>query len=210
MAYLLSLNETLQTMASASSSLDEHIKWGVMNLAVGALVGTTVLLALEVVRLTGKMIACAMQLSFSQMVDPNSGTNSDAVTASMYFLFSLVFVEAGGIFILLDIMLSTFDIVPLTDFIIKPTIWYEIAFTFGETFTYAVLLGAPFLMIGLLLNIALGVISKGAPSMNLFSIGFPMAIFLGILGLYLIMPSLLQEMFTYFMVLKKDYLGLIH
>lgn len=209
MAYLLSLHEPLQQMA-VTQSFDEHIKWGAMNLVVGIIVGSVVLLALELVRMTGKMIAYSMQLSFSQMVDPNSGSNSDAITATLYFIFSLIFMEAGGIYILIDIMLSTFDVVPLTGFVIKKTLWVEIALTFGKTFVYALLLGIPFLTIGLLLNIALGVISKGAPSMNLFSIGFPMAIFLGILGLYLIMPHLVRELFTYFVVLKNDYLTLLH
>ncbi|CAH7370805.1 Flagellar biosynthesis protein FliR [Vibrio chagasii] len=208
MAFILAMHDDIWLTADVSLELSEHVQWGFMNLVIGALTGFVLLFSLEVVRLTGKIISYAMQLSFSQMVDPSTGTNQDAISTLLYFVFSLIFMEAGGIIIMVDILSSTFHIVPLTNFVIKPSLWYEIAFTFGKTFLYGVLLALPFLMAKMLMDTGLGVISKSAPSMPLFQLGFPCAILLGLLGLKLIMPMLITDLFVYFMKMRTEYLDL--
>lgn len=178
----------------------------IYNSFIGFVFGVVLLMAFEAIKMAGKMMAFAMQMGFLQMVDPTSGKTSDAVSSFTYVVFALVFVGFGGMSMFYDVLEFSFVGYPLTEPFFADQQLMRLAATFSYTFLYGALIAIPFTACGLLINTALAVISKSAPSMNLFTIGFPTCIFLGIVGMQLLGESIYLDMLHYLFKLKNYHL----
>ena len=204
---VLSGNSTFKEMHLGDNPVSFDVLLAVGNSFIGFVFGLVVLLAFSMVKMAGKMTAFAMQMGFLQMVDPASGKNSDAVSTFMYIVFSLVFVSSGGLTMFFKVLESSFVQYPLTSPYFKGEQLLKLVSTFSYTFLYGTLIAIPFTATGLLINTALAVISKSAPSMNLFTIGFPTCIFLGLIGMHLLGEQVYLDMLYYLFKLKTFHLG---
>lgn len=182
---------------------------GLENMFVGFVYGVAVLMATNFIHIAGKVIAFAMQMGFAQMVDPVNGQNSDTVSKLIFVIFSLCFMDAYGIVFILEIFESSFVAYPLFGASFEEVALLDLAKSLSLAFLYGVMMAIPFMGVGLLINVALAVISKSAPSMNLFSIGFPLAIVLGIIGLMLSSTDIISDLMIFFVNLKDKYLMIL-
>ncbi len=203
---ILSGNEAFIKLYVGDSAPTFDLLLVIGNSFVGVVFGLVVLLAFQMVKMAGKMTAFAMQMGFLQMVDPANGKSSDAVSTFMYIVFSLVFVSSGGLMMFFDVLEASFVKYPLTSPFFIGDQLFNLVTSFSYTFLYGTLIAIPFTAAGLLINTALAVISKSAPSMNLFTIGFPTCIFLGIIGMYLLGEQIYLDMLHYLFKLKHFHL----
>lgn len=175
------------------------------NLIVGFLYGGSLLLIWEIIAIAGVIIAYASGLGMLQMIDPASGGNSGVITNLLRVVFTMIFVSSGGLLLFIEFFAGSFGAFPITGITFDEITFYKIVEEFAQVFKFGVLIALPFTGAALLLNTALAVVSKSAPAMNLFTIGFPLSVLLGILALALVMPTLIADIYTYVLSLSENY-----
>lgn len=163
------------------------------NAFIGFIYGVALLCTFEVITIMGTVIANACQMGFASMVDPANGTNNSVVSNLFMIIYSLFFVSGGGLIGFITFFGDSFSYYPAMGSNILAMDLRGFAVQFGNVFSMALVLGLPFVAASLLLNTGLAVVSKMAPSFNLFSIGFPLCIMCFILSLGVCMPAVLSS-----------------
>lgn len=166
---------------------------GLRELFNQVFIGVVMGLILQVVNAAlvvgGQAISASMGLSMANLVDPNMG-NVPVIAQFLLICSTLIFLGLGGHVLVISMLLESFNLVPigvsiqlssLFDLVIK---WSAMIFLGG------VLLAMPILVALLFINIGLGVITRAAPALNIFAVGFPAMILAGILLLSMTMPAI--------------------
>lgn len=158
---------------------------------VGFAIGFIARVILAAVELAGETIGLQMGLSFAGFFDADSG-QLNAVSRLLNTLSLWAFVAIGGPALLLAAVIRSFDIIapatPIEEWIgrIQP------AGLGAGLFELGIMIALPFMVLLLFVNLGLGIVSRVAPQLNIFAIGFPITIGSGLLLLMLTMPLLHQ------------------
>lgn len=137
----------------------------------------------------GDWLAQSMGLGFAQLVDP---TTPQATVLSGLFamLMWALLLTSGGHLLLLDLLVRSYAAMPSAGALFEPGRLGAIAgwggYAIASGFIAALPVGAALLMV----NLAIGVAARSAPQLNLFAIGFPMMLLIGLLALPLALPAL--------------------
>jgi flagellar biosynthetic protein FliR len=159
---------------------------------IGATIGFTVRLMFAAFDLAGELIGLQMGLNFAGFFDPQSGGTGTAVTTYMSTVTSLLFIALNGHLLMLHAVTMSFEVFPVSDDVLgflrqaSPLQWGK------SLFQLALLVALPVLALVLFLNVVLGVISRVAPQFNIFAVGFPATIGLGLIGLAAGLPLIEQ------------------
>lgn len=156
------------------------------ELVVGLAIGFVLRLATEAALLAGQLISTGMGLSFATVVDPQNG--GMPLLGRFYIIISsLLLLATNAHLSLIALLGQSFQVLPIGSGGIGPEDARAIA-EFGTVmFAGAVQLALPSVVAILMVNIAFGVISRAAPTLNLFAVGFPITI---MLGLFIIVLSI--------------------
>lgn len=159
------------------------------NILIGTMLGFAVRLVFAALELTGELIGLQMGLSFAGFFNPASGQTQNAVGNFMSLLALLMFVAIDGHLMLLHALAESFRQFPLTgDAGGLPMSFEAMARSGAGIFSTALQLALPFLAVTLLTNILLGVMARIAPQLNIFAVGFPLTILVGLTTLMLMLP----------------------
>lgn len=160
--------------------------------ALGALMGLTLQIALAAVVVAGQALSSSMGLSMASLIDPQLG-NVPVISQLLVMLASLVFLGTGGHGVLIATLLESFRSLPPGSGVLTPAAIDRVLVWSGLMFTGAVLAALPVLVMLLLVNIGLGVVTRAAPSLNLFSMGFPALVGVGLIVLWLSLDGVLRR-----------------
>lgn len=162
----------------------------VQQLLIGLAIGFIVQVAFDALLLAGQVIANTMGLGFATMVDPSRGA-STVVVGQFFLIFGmLLFVSVDGHIVLLGVLADSFRwLPPGPDGLAAPG-FALVASWGGKMFSAGTVIALPAVVGLLLVNLALGVVSRAAPQLNLFAVGFPASMLLGFAMLMLSLPSL--------------------
>lgn len=155
------------------------------QMVVGAAMGFALKLAFEAMSLGGELVASSMGLSFAQTVDPAHGQSAPMLGQFYLLLATLIFLAMNGHLELIALLATGMHgaswqmAMPSGN-----TLWSLVGFA-SHLFSGAVLVALPALASLLVVNLGFGAISRAAPAMNLFSIGFPISICLGFIAVWL-------------------------
>ncbi|MDP2808790.1 MAG: flagellar biosynthetic protein FliR [Rhodocyclaceae bacterium] len=155
---------------------------------IGLLLGFTLRLAFIAVDVAGELIGLQMGLSFAVFYDPQSSGQTPVITEFLGLLATLLFLAMNGHLLALSALAESFALLPVvtTPFAVKG-LSVVMAWA-GTLFATGVLLSLPLVAALLIANIAMGVLARVAPQMNLFAVGFPVTITAGFAVLMLTMP----------------------
>jgi flagellar biosynthetic protein FliR len=103
-------------------------------------------------------------------------------------LATLVFLSIGGHLIIIEMMLDSFRLIPINEFYVNREMLWAILQWSSLIFSGAIMIALPAMVTMLLTNSAMGVISRAAPALNVFAVGFPASLFLGLVMSYLLIP----------------------
>lgn len=153
------------------------------ELMTGMAIGFVLRLATEAALLAGQLISTGMGLSFATVVDPQQG--GMPLLGRFYIIIgSLVLLASNAHLALIAILAQSYGVAPIGDGLGAADA--RAIVDFGSLmFSGAVQLALPSVVAILMVNIAFGVISRAAPTLNLFAVGFPMTIMLGLVILVL-------------------------
>jgi flagellar biosynthesis protein FliR len=161
----------------------------VHNILIGVMLGFAVRLIFAALELAGELIGLQMGLSFAGFFNPASGMAQNAVGSFMSLLALLMFIAIDGHLMLLHALGESFRLFPLVGGSgALPLGMDELVRLGGGMFSIALSLALPFLAVMLLTNVVLGVLARVAPQLNVFAIGFPLTILVGLSTLMLLLP----------------------
>lgn len=160
------------------------------NIVLGVLIGFTVRLVFAALEVAGEIVGLQMGLSYAGFFNPATGQAQNAVGNFMSLLALLMFVAIDGHLWLLHALAESFRLYPLTGTATLPLDFGQAARLGADIFTVGLTIALPFVAVMLLTNIVLGVLARVAPQLNIFAVGFPLTILVGLSLLFLLLPYL--------------------
>jgi flagellar biosynthesis protein FliR len=163
----------------------------VQQLVIGLAIGFSMRLVFAAVDMAGQLIGMSMGLGFASFYDPQSHGQSTAVNQFLVLLTMLIFLGLDGHLMIVTALANSFISMPiaLDGSGINPmkiALWGETIFSAG------LLLALPAVTALLITNMALGILTRTAPQLNLFGVGFPVTLSVGFVVLALALPSMLK------------------
>ncbi len=159
------------------------------QVAVGIAIGFAARVAFGAVTLAGDLIGLQMGLSFAGFVDPQHGGQSPLVGSYLTTLAMLVFLSLDGHLALLAAVVDSFRSVPVGPDLLGALRWESLAALGAQLFAWGLHIALPVVAAMLLVNLALGAMTRAAPQLNLFSVGFPVTLLAGLGLIALMLPA---------------------
>jgi flagellar biosynthetic protein FliR len=199
-AIAVAITPTLPTMPSVEPASGAGLLVLAQQMLIGFAMGFTMRLVFTAVDMAGNMISNQMGLGFATAYDPQSASQTVVVSEFLGMLALLTFMAINGHLMVIATLVRSFTALPIGAEAIASSTWSNIANAGGVIFSSGVLLALPVMVALMITNIALGVLGRVAPQLNLMAIGFPITIILGFAALFVGMSYLgapLQQMFEH-------------
>lgn len=165
----------------------------ISQVMIGLTSGFVLQLAFATVVFSGQSIALSMGLGFSTMVDPQSGQQVPVLSQFYTITATLIFIGLDGHLLLIQMLVDSFKTLPVgVDGIDKTGIWLVLKWS-SRVFVAGFLLAMPVVASLLLVNIIFGVASRAAPQLQIFAVGFPVTLMLGLLLVWKTLPDQLDQ-----------------
>lgn len=165
-----------------------------LSIAAEALVGLALGFILQIAfaapLIAGELIGGSMGIGFANMIDPNSGRSSPAIGQFLSILLTLLFLSIDGHLVLVDTVARSYTALPPGAAWMAPDQLRDIALFGGYAFFAGLLLALPVGFLLLCLNLVVGMISRSAPALNLFSIGLPASLAVGVIAMAAAFPAM--------------------
>lgn len=174
---------------------------GILILFQQTLIGIAMGLVLRVVfaalDLMGEIISLQMGLSFATFFDPVAGGQTAVIGEFLTLISTLVFLSLNGHLLMVDALARSFEWLPVSATLPHKGGWLVLARFGASIFASGLLMALPVVTALLITNIALGVLTRAAPQLNLFAIGFPITLTVGF-GVLLLALGHLAPLLQYF------------
>lgn len=161
----------------------------IQQLIIGVAIGFISAMVLDTFVIAGQVVAMQTGLGFASIVDPVNGINVPAVGQFYLILATLLFWAFDGHLSMITMVVMSFEAFPIGEAWFQPEQFKEIAHWAGWMFVAAVTLSLAPIVSLLIVNLAFGVMTKAAPQLNIFSIGFSIAQIMGLLIIWLTMDN---------------------
>ena len=167
----------------------------VQQILIGASLGFAVRIVFAAVEFAGEMVGLQMGLNFAGFFNPMTGGEATATSRFFGTVVSWLFIVTGGHLLLIAAVVQSFYAFPVGPepfaFLraVQPQVWG------AEVFSLGLWIALPMTAMLLFVNLVMGIISRVAQQMNIFSIGFPITVSVGLIGMLLTLP-MMQVPFT--------------
>jgi len=162
---------------------------------IGLVLGFAVRIVFAAVEMAGEIIGLQMGLNFASFFDPATASQTNAAGRLFGSMVALLFIVVDGHLAVIVALVHSFDAFPVsTDVLgwlrmLQPQAWG------AEVFHIGLWIALPLVGMLLFVNIVLGVISRVAPQINVFAVGFPITLSVGLIGMLVTLP-MMQSPFT--------------
>ena len=160
------------------------------QMAVGAAMGFAMRVVFTMVDVAGELTSLQMGLGFATFFDPQHGAHTPVVAQFLGLLTSLTFLAINGHLMMLATLAESFRALPVGAGFGDAAPWLALARWGGTIFASGLMLALPVVAALLITNVALGILTRAAPQLNLFAVGFPVTILVGWAVLALSLPML--------------------
>jgi len=161
---------------------------------VGLAIGLAMQLVFAAVTLAGDLIGLQMGLSFAAFVDPQNAEEAPIVGGFLSLILMLVFLAINGHLALVAALVDSFTVMPVGPEGWKALDAMRLVAAGSGLFATGVTIALPVVGALLLVNLTLGVLTRTAPQLNLFAVGFPVTLAVGLVMLLLSMPFALPAL----------------
>ena len=160
------------------------------QLLIGLAIGFVAQSVFDALVLAGQLIASTMGLGFASMLDPTRGAATPVVGQFYLILGLLLYLAMDGPLVLLGTLSNSFQWLPVGPAAFDGPGLGLLAGWGSQLFAAGLLIALPAVVALLLVNIAMGVVSRAAPQLNLFAVGFPVSLLAGFAVMVLALPAL--------------------
>jgi len=180
-----------------------------LSIAAEALVGFAMGFILQIAfaapLIASELIGGAMGIGFASSIDPQNGRSSPALGQFFSIMLTLLFLSMDGHLVLVDMVVKSYAALPPGQAWLGADRFKAIAFFGGYAFLAGLLLALPVGFLLLCLNLVVGMMSRAAPALNLFSVGLPASLAVGVVALASAFPA----MGDYMQVIVQEALGAV-
>jgi flagellar biosynthesis protein FliR len=161
---------------------------GAQQLMIGLAIGFTLRIALTAAETAGQLIGLQMGLGFAVFFDPQSSAQTAVVGQFLGMFAILVFLSMDGHALVIAALARSFSTLPIGPGRLAPKGLQLLVEWGGEIFRIGLLISLPVVAALLITNTAVGVMTRAAPQLNIFAVGFPLTLAVGFFGLWLAVP----------------------
>jgi flagellar biosynthetic protein FliR len=162
------------------------------QIGIGVAIGFLLQLAFNALIFGGQVMAYSMGLGFAHMMDPTNGVQVPVVSQYWLIMAMLAFLLSNSHLILIAMVAESFSVLPVAiDGISRAGLW-EIVSWGSRMFASGVLMALPVIISLLLINLGMGVVSRAAPQLNIFAVGFPVTLTMGFILMWITVPHVLS------------------
>lgn len=158
------------------------------QILIGLIMGMTLRIVFAAIDLAGDLIGLQMGLSFAVFYDPQSSGQTPVITEFLSLFASLIFLAMNGHLVSLAALAESFTLLPISAQPFSIHGFSGLLSWSGAMFSSGLLLSLPLVTALLIANLSLGVLTRMAPTLNLFAIGFPVTLAAGFIVLSLSLP----------------------
>jgi flagellar biosynthetic protein FliR len=148
-------------------------------------------LIFDALAMGGQLLSNTMGLGFAFNVDPLRGVSTPVLGQLYMILVTLTFLAINGHLVLIEILAQGFTTLPIGMSGLDGAMVWRVVEWGGQLFAGALTVALPGMAALLIVNLAFGVMSRAAPTLNLFAVGFPITLIAGLVIMYVGLPSVL-------------------
>jgi len=160
----------------------------IQQLLIGMAIGFIMRIVFAAVEAAGEIVGLQMGLGFASFFDPQSAGQTIVISQFFNLLASLLFLAVNAHLLLLGILVESFKSLPISPQPLSTAGFYSVANYGSVVFSVGLQLALPLIAILLMTNLALGILTRSAPQLNIFAIGFPITLGVGLIALDITLP----------------------
>ncbi len=166
---------------------------------IGVIIGFFESMIFGAFTLGTQFFSIQMGLGMSQVFDPITQEETPILSSLFYLIALLVFVGMGGMHMIIRAAVDSFEMLPTVDFVVNKEVMLDtVVRYFSMMFLIALKLAFPIMATGTVLAVALGLLGKASPQLNIMSFGLPIQYGVGLLVLMLVLPAMIEMFGTLF------------
>lgn len=163
------------------------------QILIGVSIGFVMSIAFAAIEAAGEIMGLQMGLGFASFFDPQSAGNTLVISQFLSLLGVLVFVAVNAHLFMLNALVESFTLLPVSAAPLSGKGFLNLADYGSAVFSIGLQLSLPVVAVLLLTNLALGILTRSAPQLNIFAIGFPITLGIGLISLSLVLPILAPQ-----------------
>lgn len=161
---------------------------------IGISMGLCMRIIFVALELAGQAIGQLMGLMLASMVDPANGNQVPIIGQFYLLLATLLFLAIDGHLMMIAVLAESFNSMPIAAAGITTNGAWEVLMWAGHIITTSVMVALPAIVSLLIVNLAFGVMTRSAPQLNIFAVGFPIMILLGVIVVFFSLHSFIPHM----------------
>jgi len=151
----------------------------IQQVLIGIIMGFLLQMFFHVFVIGGQMMAMQMALGLASMVDPANGISVTIIAQFYLMLVTVVFLASNGHLVMFEVLLESFHAMPIGEDFPVTNIW-ALLDAASWMFVGGLLMALPAVTALLIVNLTFGVMTRAAPQLNVFSLGFPVSMVFGL------------------------------
>lgn len=164
-------------------NLLEYILACIQELLFGAVMGFVLTAMFNITLTAGSIVDTQIGFSMASIYDPQNNSQAPLSGSLLNLMLLIIFFGVDGHLKLIEVLYRTVETVPIGTAMAAPDIMWVSAEVMSRSFVLAVMVAMPVLGAGLMIEVALGAIIKTVPQMNMFVVGIPVKVIIGLLVL---------------------------
>ncbi len=181
----------------------------IREVMLGLVLGYAVLLLFIGIQFAGQLAGLQMGLDIVDVIDPHSSGSISIMGQYLNILAILILLMIDGHHLVLQGLARSFEVIPLGGVVLKEAVMLKLIALTSEVFVIAIKISAPVILALFLVSVALGVLARTVPQMNILVVGFPIQLAAGLGVLIASMPLFYLLMSKLIGALSRHLLALI-
>jgi len=168
------------------------------QILIGLIIGFTVQLVFSAVITGGQIVAMQMGLGFSLMVDPQNGAQSPVLSQFYIVMVMLIYLSIDGHLVLVEVLAESFKTMPISAQGLVADDFMQVVRWGANIFAGGMAIALPAIASLLVVNVSFGIMTRSAPQLNIFAIGFPITMMLGFSLVMVTLPNIAPKSISLF------------
>lgn len=182
----------------------------ISEILIGIIIGLSVRMIFVGIQLAGQLVGFQMGLAMANIIDPAT-SEQVPLLAQLYNLIALlIFLAINAHYWFLRALVESFRLVPPFEFQFTNSLMEQLMSLAGNIFIIGVKVGAPLIVVLLLMSVAFGLAARTVPQMNIFFVAMPLKILVGLIFLLFALPYMTSFFESIFSGLGNDILRLLN
>lgn len=200
LALALALTPALPPMPAVNPATWQGMALIAQQMLIGIGMGLAARIVFSAVNIAGEYIGLQMGLGFATAYDPMSASQTPVITEFLGLINMLLFLSVNGHLMFIATLAQSFHVLPVGGETLGTGSWLNLVELGGKMFAMGLLLALPVIVALMIANLALAVLTRAAPQLNIFALGFPLTLGGGFIALAISMNYLagpLQQMYEF-------------